>query len=304
MIAQLGSTGVVTSLEVINENKIFAQSDHDGLRYSEDGGRTWTIMVIDSEIHSFFGLEFVSEQVGFTIGKRRKNQANYSVIFKTIDGGENWTEIYEATEAGIDFWDYCFVSTDVAFLTSSDGIIRQTTDGGISWNNINISNNPLEEGRKIEFVTPQVGYLSTFDSENEKGYLYRTQNGGYNWNLELTTNSSTSFDFTFLDTENGYAISNHKTIYKRTKDYQPIENTIELILAPNPTDNYFILSNTILPVGEYQLSVFDTAGKRILSTKNIYKRFETKSWTSGIYFVEIRNEENQLIRRGKLVKQP
>lgn len=303
MIAQFGSTGVVTGLEVINENKIFAQSEYEGLNYSEDGGMTWTTMVIDNEISFFFGLEFINEEIGFVIGKRRTSQGSYSVVFKTIDGGQTWNEIYEAAKYGVDFWDYCFVSETTAFLTSNDGIIRQTTDGGVSWNNINISNNTAEEGRKIEFITPQVGYLGTFDAENQKGYLYRTQNGGYNWTLELTTDSSTIFDFTFLDTENGYAIANYRTIYKRTKAVQPIENTLELVLAPNPTNDFFTLSNTVLPIGNYQLSVFDAAGKRILSTSDIYKRFATESWTPGIYFVEIRNEESQLVRRGKLVKQ-
>jgi len=305
LITQFGQTGLVTDIEIINENKIFVTTEYEGLHLSEDGGMTWTLMTIDSEILHYHNLQFIDENIGFARGQKyTQNQERYGIIFKTIDGGQTWNEIYDATSFSTDFWDYYFINKNKGFITSNNGEIRQTTDGGLTWTNITVSTNTAEQNRQITFVNNQVGYLNSYDKVSKKSRLYRTTNGGQNWQLELTIDEHIMSDFTFQDEANGYLISNYRTVYKRTGTIESIENSLDLIISPNPTNDYFSIANTTLPIGNYQLSVFDTSGKLILSTQNIYENIEIQSWVSGIYFIEIRNEQSELISRGKLVKQP
>jgi photosystem II stability/assembly factor-like uncharacterized protein len=116
MVAQLGGTGVVNDLEIINENKIFACSEYDGFHCSEDGGMTWNPVTISSSMLQYYNLQFINESIGFVTGQRYiANQGRYNVIFKTVDGGQNWSEIYEIPISDINFWNYYFVNENKGF---------------------------------------------------------------------------------------------------------------------------------------------------------------------------------------------
>lgn len=302
LIKNFGSIGVVSDIEIVGENKLYVLSEYDGVQYSDDGGATWTAIVVDTEINLFEQLQFINENEGFILGHVHTTGFGYhNVLYKTTDAGQNWTEIYHAANADNDFAGYHFTDASTGFVTAKNGEIQKTIDGGNIWTTISITTNQNTVGNKVEFVTNQTGYVSVYDKIQEIGYLYRTDDGGDTWNLDLEVVDESIGDFYFSNTNNGYLIANSRKVYKRTGSEEIPAIPQNLMLLPNPTINDFVI-NIELPLGNYQLNVFDAVGRQILSTQDIYQKVNTTSWNSGVYFVEIRNENKELLSRGKLVK--
>ena len=303
LIKNFGETGVVTDIEIINADKLYVLSEYDGLQYSEDGGLTWRKIEVDVSLNLFEHLQFINENIGFVVGRLFHNGFSYNVLCKTIDGGENWTTIYQAAQMNNDFNNYYFLDAYNGFVTSHSGKIQKTSDGGNTWTDVLVTNNTDVVGTKISFVNNQVGYLSSYDDVAKKGYLYRTNDGGNTWEIDLELDDEYITNFYFSDAENGYLILNYRKIYQRTGTVESPKNTIDLIVSPNPTSDYFSITKTILPLGNYRLTVFDATGRKVFATQNIYQRITCDTWNSGVYFVEIRDDAETLVSRGKLVKQ-
>jgi photosystem II stability/assembly factor-like uncharacterized protein len=304
LIKDFAETGVVSDVEIIDVNKLYVLPEYDGLKYSEDGGLTWRAIEIDENVNLFSDLQFINQNVGFVVGNTHTNGFGYhGVLYKTVDGGENWTKIYHAAQMNNKFNNYYFLDTYNGFVTSGNGKIQKTSDGGNTWTDVLVTNNTDVVAWKISFVNNHVGYLSGYDDVAKKGYLYRTNDGGNTWQIDLELADELITNFYFSDTENGYLILNYRKIYQRNGTVESPKNITDLIVLPNPTSDYFSITKTILPLGNYQLTVFDATGRKVFATQNIYQRIACEAWNSGVYFVEIRDDAEMLVSRGKLIKQ-
>ncbi len=129
----------------------------------------------------------------------------YATLYKTTDGGNNWTAISTPFKSG--FKDIQFITeTDGFAITNYDGVYK-TTDGGHNWDLI--ANNYIQWYRghstvldKLYFIDNNNGFLL-----NKEGLVLRTSNGGASWDcisifyLESSSGTITQHFNTIFDGE-------------------------------------------------------------------------------------------------------
>jgi hypothetical protein len=145
------------------------------------------------------------------------------VIFKTEDGGENWTTIYDSLNLFLEEALYTITIDPVSPETIYTGAggphgggLRRSRDGGITWNTID-SNQLLWSGILTIIVKPDDNntiYVGTADI----GAILRTIDGGDSWDrLDIREGGMINhLSFNSGDYENIYACIWRHGFYKST----------------------------------------------------------------------------------------
>jgi photosystem II stability/assembly factor-like uncharacterized protein len=159
---------------------------------TSNGGDNWDIQ-IDSA-GNLFTVQFLDVETGYVSGR-----GNHGIIYKTTNGGSNWNLIFDFNPVGI-INDLSFVNKDTGWVCSDDsfdGGIFKTTNGGISW--IRQINYGAYNPDRIFFINIDTGWTSN----GSGGKLYRTINGGVNWN-QIYTSSFPIQSLFFLNGQKGW----------------------------------------------------------------------------------------------------
>ena len=206
----------------------------DGVYKSNDSGKTWKHMGLKATQHISRividpknpNILFVAAQ-GALYGPNKERG-----IFKSIDGGENWTNILYvnnltgASELSIDannplvlyaaMWEHQRTPWKVISGGVGSGLYK-TTDGGTTWNTIH-TGLPKEKGKMAIAVSrsnsEKVYALVESDSDKELGGLFVSNNSGENWSR----------------------ISSDHSLIQRAWYY------IELFIDPNDEETVYVLN--------------------------------------------------------------
>ena len=165
-------------------------TDSSYIMRTTNGGNNWEIDY--RTFVQFTAIQFANSEVGYACGISSGPE-----LFKSTNGGVNWNVLNVLTFT----WksDLSFINKDTGWVCSSDAIdggVFRTNDGGQSWQqqlNLGIGN-PL----KIFFVNKDTGWFS-----NDFEQLYKTTNGGMNWNGIFTSASGIDAIF-FLNGQKGW----------------------------------------------------------------------------------------------------
>lgn len=185
--------------------------DSKVLMKTTDGGHTWhSALPEDLIIHgSLYAVDFVNEDFGIVctggsaifrvtgnnenwetistdrfgqiqlidekVGYARRIRNYYNRIYKTIDGGLTWTNVFEIDE---DINWFHFVDKDCGYFVGDNALIYKTLDGGNTWTEIDI---PYEYYEYVRFYNRNIGYIL-----DEDGKLYKTENAGATWELDTS----------------------------------------------------------------------------------------------------------------------
>lgn len=117
------------------------------------------------------------------------------VILKVANGGQSIEDFSYNTHLALS--SICFTNPQKGFIVGQSGLVLQTNDGGMSWNPIDLGDN--RSFRSVSFVDDLNGWISTHGSQGPG--LYRTTNGGEDWNYI----DSTVYNPCFIDQNNGWA---------------------------------------------------------------------------------------------------
>lgn len=96
---------------------------------------------------------------------------------------------------------YFINGTSTGWAVTDNGIIRKTTDGGITWTGQQTGNtNPLNE---IFFTNNNIGW-----AVGENGTILFTANGGSTWGMQNSGTVSHLYEVRFFDASTGFAAGN------------------------------------------------------------------------------------------------
>jgi len=171
-------------LYFINENKGFATGGSDDIHFetgelfvTHDGGKIWEISL--SPGASSGPVQFLDDQLGFLLTSRKG-------IYKTEDGGNNWSHIYK----GSNIWDMYFINETTGWISrtvTNDGrdfaTIYSTIDGGEHWEAVfqEVVNNSYLGYKKIHILDSNNGW-----AVGDEGLMAKLSNGLWDSKASLT----------------------------------------------------------------------------------------------------------------------
>lgn len=190
-------TPVIWNFTFINDSigYIYSHGGPAHLLKTTDGGTTW------QTIHTFSAtvddLKFYSENTGWCLEFELT-----SYLSRTTNGGVDWQGFdyfnsFDGFLGRVGLIDENTVIVPGEYFTG-EYIIFKTTDGGTTWTEIPVNYELL--GGRIQFVTPNIGWIE------DSGNLYKTTDGGYNWEFQV----STHYDFFFINENVGWYLDNNQ----------------------------------------------------------------------------------------------
>ncbi|MBK8554169.1 MAG: hypothetical protein IPL53_25230 [Ignavibacteria bacterium] len=198
---------------------VWTGSSHSGLiLYSSNSGANWTKQQT-SALYSFYDIDMVNSLSGYAVGGDPFFGAT-GYCYKTTNGGTNWTllSIPNSTVARFKV-DFANANTGWIFGGAYDviSLISKTTNGGATWVNQTLTpanNSVVQSGDMIDANT---GYcLSGFTFQNPTTKLYKTTNGGTNWNLVIQFPDNLSWDVVKTFSATNLYLGGKQNIYKST----------------------------------------------------------------------------------------
>ncbi|MEO8168225.1 MAG: YCF48-related protein, partial [bacterium] len=165
----------------------------------------WTQQPFPST-ESLWEVRFVNSSTGWVLGAKK--------IYKTVDGGMNWTSQDSVLANGGSA--LCALNSSVALYSDWKGRIRKTSDGGMTWRTVDTTAFTFNE---IEFPTSQVGYAAGADyaSTTNPCILRKTIDGGESWQTIFSTNAGGDFEaVSFLNADRGWILSYAGLVFRTT----------------------------------------------------------------------------------------
>jgi photosystem II stability/assembly factor-like uncharacterized protein len=136
---------------------------------STDDGASWTVYNPPLGIAEY--LSVPDEETLYV--------ANNTTLAKSSDGGDTWQEI---TVDGLEFFtEIFFHDAEIGWVGDREGNIYLTSDGGMTWTQVNIKDESGNQNVVMHFLDENVGFAAVFRD------WYKTEDGGQTWDL-LETN--------------------------------------------------------------------------------------------------------------------
>jgi len=224
---QVGFNDHLNSISVIHSDTVLATGDNN-LFISHDGGQSW-------ETHVVPGVDIESSY--FTSSDTGHVACRDGSILKTTDGGLNWSITESVNHTPAEFFDICFVNSQLGFASRAHSDLLRTSDGGESWGEVNAY---LEAAFDIHFINETNGYLAGLG-----GSIFKTTDSGISWDwagFQGLTGDTDLYGIYFLNEDKGFAVGQRGRITRTIdagetwEDYAPSYNYIHQIeVTPNNT---------------------------------------------------------------------
>ena len=144
-----------------------------------DGGMTWYGTALDGQ-WQLESICFADPRIGYCSGNNK--------IFKSIDGGASWTDLYQHLPPDVSLWGNFFLNANIGMVIGggcgTDQIFYRTEDGGNNWSNFQM-NYPDAGLTDVMLYSPDgLGYASG------SGAIFKTTDGGRSWRFFSKSGSS------------------------------------------------------------------------------------------------------------------
>lgn len=152
---------------------------------SHDDGKTWKSWSMDKYCKMLFDIKMFDKNNGIACAATSEDiTASNALVLKTKDGGQTWEKVYQSSRPYETTWKVSFPSANVGYITiqsyNPDTSVKQqriikTTDGGNSWQEMNLVEEYNAREFGIGFIDDNHGYVGTMTSG------FETQDGGKTW---------------------------------------------------------------------------------------------------------------------------
>ena len=227
-------------------------------------------------------ISFPSSSRGWTCG-----------LALIINYNGSWSQQYPPSEGYNAIY---MVNNTTGWSVGDNGVIVNTTDGGVNWNyqvNPDTSNSALND---VFFLNASEGW-----AVGTSGVILHTTNGGTLWTIEgsgLTTNMLRAVQFT--SSTNGYVLGNNGTLLKYVQltgiENSEGQNGSSKLLQnyPNPFNSTTSLKYTLHQAGNVHLAVYNLQGEMVSLLVNEHQSagehsvmFDGNDFPSGVYYYQI-----------------
>jgi len=163
---------------------------------THNAGVTFDTTSVDD--YSLTDVFFVDSTTAYLAGR---------CIWKSTDGGVNWTKLYTFTTDSTGYKALYFLNDQKGWVVRKDGLYA-TTNGGVNWNKITTTGFNFLNFGSVFFRTPMTGFIADAD------FLGKTNDGGASW-TKTVIGTSTFHDIHFVTDSIGY-VTDLNRIYKTT----------------------------------------------------------------------------------------
>lgn len=193
-------------------NALAAGDGRQVLKTTTSGG-TWSSKY-SSLGGDFFALHFSSSLTGYAVGGTPADGPTSGFVFKTTDGGDNWSAATQPTNADI-LRDVFFISDTVGWVSSGnsigDRLVYKTTDGGTTWTSTSTGLTSERTYYGLYFTDASTGWVV-----GTTGLIFKTTNGADLW-VEQTSGTAVQLnDVFFINSTTGWVVGAGGTILKTT----------------------------------------------------------------------------------------
>jgi len=153
--------------------------------HTDNGGATWRQLtrLTGSQLNE---VQFVNSEIGYVAGRTEWG----CVVLRTVDGGSNWQEVYEATRSGYVFGMATLGNRIVVAAINDDHLIR-TQDGGATWK---IVDSEMLGASDVTFTFTGIGWVV-----GRRGAFYRSTDQGKTWDRPANLPESfNTYDWTSI----------------------------------------------------------------------------------------------------------
>ncbi len=208
-------------------------------------------------------ISFADSLYGWAVGDTGR-------ILRTINGGQTWTSQNSNTPNNL--FAVSFINRNEGFAAGDLGTIVKTTNGGGTWTAS--ATTPVVAWERVHFSTSQLGWMIS----KEASHVYRTTDGGANWDTvgpAVSWTTLDNIDMWFNGPTSGWVAGGSTLLH--TSDGQSWSNV----------NTYFFtyLSAVSFPTDSvgYVVKAFYTAGSR--DTSLVYKTTDAgHTWTPSAGF--------------------
>lgn len=209
-------TSTLYTVTFSNENRGFIGSSSERFLRSFDGGKTWTVDTLKEATGTIKGFWFADSLTGYAL----VSKSTGGQVFKTTDGGDNWTMQLKAAK---DLLAFDFHSADVGIATGKDIQNVYYTENGTDWNQSTVGelggfNYTRSDIRAIEFVNETTAFATGWGNSAaglQPSIHIKTTDGGKNWTYLTQKEENRTYvniyDLAFKDELNGIAVGGNST---------------------------------------------------------------------------------------------
>lgn len=203
----------LTSLFFINKKKGFCVGYHGTLLKTDDGGRKWVKVPVESGYY-FTAIQFVNDVKGFVAGE-------FGTLLTTNDAGNTWQKIVFSKEAvDVIFNDIGFFGKENGWIIGEFGKVLRTVDGGKTWKNVDLG---IGECMLFGISVLDKNHVVVTGAD---GLVCRTEDGGKSWKKVDLGVKNQIFGVRFTSAQTGYVFG--KNIIFKTDDGGKIFRKIDL----------------------------------------------------------------------------
>ena len=180
------------SVHCINSSRAVISSKNQ-VFITNNSGVSWNQVYILDGYPRFDDVSFANQSIGAMVGL---NQSQEGVIFRTVNGGNDWSVQYSSSSAILNGIDFSTANHGIA--VGNGGKILRTSDSGLNWTDQGIIVPNLND---VFLVDSLIGY-----AVGRFGVIIKTTDGGLNWTQQLSGTFYNLYGVAFSDANNGIAV--------------------------------------------------------------------------------------------------